>query len=84
MMGLLRSSSLKPIALNIERAPARLGPSVIALLCDFALSADICSSSLGLSYADNSKSHFPPCGVSGFVETLCGSSLRPRASLSAR
>jgi hypothetical protein len=33
--GFARSSSVKPTAFNIERAPARSGPSVIAALCRF-------------------------------------------------
>ena len=32
-MGLARSSSVKPMALSIARAPARSGPSVRAWLC---------------------------------------------------
>ena len=36
MMGFARSSSVKPVPLSIERAPARSGPSVSAALCRFA------------------------------------------------
>ena len=42
-IGLARSSSVKPIAFSIARAPARSGPSVSAALCRFA-------GSDGLSY----------------------------------
>ena len=36
MIGLARSSSLKPVPLSMARAPARSGPSVSAALCRFA------------------------------------------------
>src|SRR5205823_4027437 len=36
IIGRARSSSVKPTAFSIERAPARSGPSVIAALCRFA------------------------------------------------
>ena len=36
MIGLARSSSVKPVAFSIARAPARSGPSVSAALCRFA------------------------------------------------
>ena len=39
MIGFARSSSVKPVPLSIDRAPARSGPSVIAALCRFAGSA---------------------------------------------
>ena len=35
-IGFARSSSVKPVAFNIERAPARSGPSVSAALCRLA------------------------------------------------
>ena len=35
MFGLARSSSVKPTAFSIDRAPARPGPSVIVALCSF-------------------------------------------------
>ena len=35
-IGLARSSSVKPVAFSIERAPARSGPSVSAALCRLA------------------------------------------------
>ena len=38
MIGLRRSSSVKPTALNMERAPARLGPSV---MCRLSLPATV-------------------------------------------
>ena len=36
MIGFARSSSVKPVAFSIERAPARSGPSVSAALCRLA------------------------------------------------
>jgi len=37
MIGHRKSSSVKPIAFNVARAGARLGPSVIAVLLHFVL-----------------------------------------------
>src|SRR6266545_5490894 len=56
--GLARSSSVKPIALSMDRAPARSGPSVRAAECRLA-------GSLGRSYG--SPEGWPETAGSGIV-----------------